>query len=250
MQNQNENQRNLTPNPGTPNQKKSGGGKGCLIAFIAVGGGFAALCILLFLVSMIFGAGSGSSGEGTSQTDVSVSDDVNAGNVVIASNSESGASFNCTFDDVIERFNANIEAHIVNDSGLTDAQYQEFKNMLKISKSEFIQETESKYFYTKKHLQSNEDLYGITINIDDNGRVYCVEMVWQNSLDDSTKSMVMILLRGLISSVETSKSYDEANQIIIDTDSQGGIMQKDHVKYGAFYESDVTRFAALALIDE
>jgi len=75
MQNQNENQRNLTPNQGTPNQKKSGGGKGCLIAFIAVGGGFAALCILLFLVSMIFGAGSGSNGEGTSQIDVSVSDD-------------------------------------------------------------------------------------------------------------------------------------------------------------------------------
>ena len=75
MQNQNHYQQNLAPNPGAPNQKKSGGGKGCLIAFIAVGGGFAVLCILLFLVSMIFGAGSGSSGEGTSQIDAVVSDD-------------------------------------------------------------------------------------------------------------------------------------------------------------------------------
>ena len=172
------------------------------------------------------------------------------GTAVMTSSSESGASFNCTFDDVIKRYNNYIDKHIYNDSGWTKEQFEDAKRMLKIQKSEFTPKKDGTYFYTKNHLQTNEELYGITVNTDDQGHVYCVEMVWKNALDDSTLSMVMVMLRGLIGSVETSKSEDEINQLIIDTDSSGGALIKDHVGYLATYESTVTRFSAIAISED
>lgn len=98
MQNQNENQRNLTPNQGTPNQKKSGGGKGCLIAFIAVGGGFAALCILIFLVSMIFSAGSNTSTE----SNYSVSQSLQSDEITTSESDYFESNYGKSEDEVIQ----------------------------------------------------------------------------------------------------------------------------------------------------
>lgn len=164
---------------------------------------------------------------------------------VIESNSETGASFNCTIEEVIERYNSNVDEHFVNDSGLSKSEYEEFKEQFKLKKSYFTQESENKYFCS-----SSGDVYGITIQVDDNGNVYFVDMVWKNNLSKEESSAIMILLRGLILSIQPSKDYDTVKQIIIDTDNTNGILQKDNVKYMATYESNCTRFSAIALFDE
>lgn len=162
---------------------------------------------------------------------------------VIESNSESGASFNCTIEDVIERYNDNIDEHVVNDSNYSDDEHEEIKNQLKLKKSYFERETENKYFVSN-------GIYGITIQLDDNGNVYYFDMVWRNNLSDTESGLIMIPLRGLVLSVQPSMDYDTANQIIIDTDNASGILQKDDVKYMVTYESDCTRFSAVAMFDE
>lgn len=164
---------------------------------------------------------------------------------VIESNSESGASFNCTMEDVIKRYNDNVEEHFVNDAGLSDNEFEKIRNQYKLKKSYFTEESDSKYF-----VSSSNNAYGITIQVDDEKNVYFVEMVWNNSLTDAESQAVMVLLRGLIMSVEPSKDYDEINQLIIDTDNSGGILQKDNVKHAAIYESNCTRFAAMANFDD
>jgi len=161
---------------------------------------------------------------------------------VIVSNSESGASFNCTMEEVIERYNDNIDEHIINDSH-SDDEYEEIKNQLKLKKSYFEKETENKYFVSNS-------TYGITIQLDDNGNVYFIDMVWGNNLSDIESNVIMILLRGLIISVQPSINYDTATQIVIDTDNSTGILQKDNVKYMVTYESNCTRFSAVAMFDE
>lgn len=163
---------------------------------------------------------------------------------VIESNSESGASFNCTMEDVIERYNDNVEEHFVNDSGLSDGEFEKIRNQYKLKKAYFTEESDGKYF-----VSSSNNAYGITIQVDDEKNVYFVEMVWNNNITDAESQAVMVLLRGLIMSVEPSKDYDEINQLIIDTDNSGGILQKDNVKHAAIYESNCTRFAAVANFD-
>jgi len=162
---------------------------------------------------------------------------------VIVSNSESGASFNCTMEDVIERYNDNIDEHITNDSNYSDDEYEKIKNQLKLKKSYFEKETENKYFVSNS-------TYGITIQLDDNGNVYFIDMVWGNNLSDIESDVITILLRGLIISVQPSMDYDTAKQIIIDTDNASRILQKDDVKYMVTYESNCMRFSAIAMFDE
>lgn len=164
---------------------------------------------------------------------------------VIESNSETGASFNCTIEEVIERYNDNIDEHFVNDSGLSKSEYEDFKEQFKLKESYFTKESENKYFCS-----SSGDSYGITIQVDDNGNVYFVDMVWRNNLSKVESNAIMVLLRGLILSVQPSIDYDTANQIIIDTDNSIGILQKDNVKYMITYESNTMRFSAIAMLDE
>ena len=154
---------------------------------------------------------------------------------VIESNSESGASFNCTMEDVIERYNDNIDEFIVNDSGLSENEFEEVKEQVKLKESYFTKESENKYFVSN-------DTYGITIQLDDDGNVYFIDMVWGNNLSDDLSTIIMHLLRGLIVSVQPSLDSDDAKQIVIDTDNTSGILQKDDVKYMVTYEMIVHDF--------
>ena len=165
---------------------------------------------------------------------------------VIESSSETGASFNCTIDDVIDRYNSNIDEHLINDANLSDEEYNSVKNQFKMNKSNFEQQEEHKYFAS-----SNNDSYGITVFTDENNYVYGVEFVVQNDviLDRSLSDQVFLLIRGLYNSVEPSKSYDEIEDIVT-VASKDGVLQKDNVKHVVTYETTTTRFASIALFNE
>lgn len=162
---------------------------------------------------------------------------------VIESNSESGASFIYTMEEVIERYNDNIDEVVVNDSGLSENEFEEVKEQIKLKESYFRKESDNKYF-------ASNDTYGITIQVDDDGNVYFIGMVWGNNLSDDLSTIIIHLLRGLIVSVQPSLDSDDAKQIIIDTDNTSGILQKDDVKYMVTYENDCTRFSFIAMFDE
>lgn len=166
-------------------------------------------------------------------------------NEVFKSNSPSGASFNCTMDDVIKRYNRNIDKHLKND-GLSDEEYEAIKNQFKMDASYFIKESDGKYF-----VSTSNNSYGITVFTDDSDNVYGVEFVCRTDvfLDSANSDTLMLLIRGLFNAVEPSKSYDEIKDIVANT-ADKGVIQKDNVKHVVTYETNNIRFASMAMFDE
>jgi len=180
---------------------------------------------LIFVVLIIVIAVIGSIGD----DDVSSSKDY-----IFKSNSQSGASFDCTIDDVISGYNKNIDKHLTN--GGDD---------FKLDIGYFIKKN-GKYF-----MSSSNNAYSITIFIDENDYVYGVEYDVDNSLlmSDEYSDLNFILIRGLFNSVEPDKSYDEISEILGDT-IDNGVLQKDNVKHVVIAESSLTKFASMAVLDE
>ncbi len=161
------------------------------------------------------------------------SDSDSKGNV-FKSNSQSGASFNCTIDDVISGYNKNIDKHLTN--GGDD---------FKLDIGHFSKEN-GKYF-----LSSSNNAYSITVFIDENDYVYGVEYDVDTSLlmSDEYSDLIFVLVRGLYNSVEPDKSYDEIREILGDA-INNGVLQKDNVKHVVIAENNLTKFASMATLDE
>lgn len=160
--------------------------------------------------------------------------DSNSKGNVFKSNSQSGASFNCTIDDVISGYNKNIDKHLTN--GGED---------YKLNKGYFSKEN-GKYF-----LSSSNNAYSITVFIDDDEYVYGVEYDVDNSLlmSDEYSDLIFVLVRGLYNSVEPNKNYDEISEILGDA-INNGVLQKDNVKHVVIAESSLTKFASMATLEE
>lgn len=170
----------------------------------------------------------------TSCDDESSNGKTSSKDYVFKSNSQSGASFNCTIDDVIKGYNKNIDKHLTNGG-------DDFK--LDVG---YFSKEDGKYF-----MSSSNNAYSITIFIDENEYVYGVEYDVDNSIlmSDEYSDLIFVLVRGLYNSVEPDKSYDEICDILGDAINNGAL-QKDNVNHVVIAENSLTKFASMASFDE
>lgn len=132
-------------------------------------------------------------------------------------------SFGVTLSEYVDKFNAVVDNHVKNDSGMPDDEYQDVKDKLKMNVDYFNSDEDGVYWASNGSLEYQ-------IEVDENGYVSAIAFVFPNDCTASQYEQLGTMCKWHMETITANSDYEYHNDIMRTLINDGELV-KDSISY-------------------